>query len=175
MISIHIGNKLRLWLIQLNCFILINFVIQHKAINSRGLEAIFHHNIHTIMKRNAYPEQYIVSKDAECMKIRTIIHSNMCNKIIETDIVNTIICHSNNKINDNVIFPSTFNMHDTNPIHINNNTLHIHVYINIVSNNAFKHNFIYAKIIIRCHMLINNKINAHYCTRLLNIRHYHYL
>ncbi len=77
MISIHIGNKLRLWLIELNWFILMNFLIKHKAIN-------FSHNIHSIMKRNESKTKYCINKYGRrrvCENQNN--NSNMCNKIVE--------------------------------------------------------------------------------------------
>ncbi len=88
MSSIHIGNKLRLWLIQLNCFISINFVMQHGSINLRGTEVIFSHNIHSIMKRNEWNTKYCINKyEGHVRRLygNQNTHRNMCNKIIETD------------------------------------------------------------------------------------------
>eukprot|EP01084_Bolivina_argentea_P067584 123046_1 len=97
----HIGNELRLWLIQSNCCILINFVMQHKAINLRGTEVIFNHNIHSIIKRNGSKTKYCITK----FKGRRVYenqnnHSNMHNKIIETDYFDTMIYHYDHKIDD---------------------------------------------------------------------------
>ncbi len=111
MISIHIGNKLRLWLIQLDYLILINCVMQHRVINLKGIELIFSHNIHSIMKRNEFKSKYCINKyEARRVYENQNNRSNMCNKIIETDDFNTITCHYDNQINDTLIFNQIINI-----------------------------------------------------------------
>eukprot|EP01084_Bolivina_argentea_P067583 123045_1 len=101
MSSKHVGNELRLWLIQLNGDILINSVMQHKIINLRGIEVISSHNIHSIMKRNGCKTKYCINKfEGRRVYENRNNRSNMCNKIIEADYFDTTICRYDNKIDD---------------------------------------------------------------------------